>query len=154
LGLKHPFEGAGKRCRPQKEGYAYSLMSYTAYAGSTGSWVDFEPTTPMLYDLFGHPIDVWRPILQTRSGDDTYVFTEKPALLPDPVGRGGQRHHRLAGTFARCAHRLETKGTFSQLGQPLTYWSEDFSKLWTDRDTVAIAFGVSDRERHRAVDGK
>ena len=59
LGLKHPFEGA-VMLPAQQESYAYSLMSYTAYAGSAGSWVDFEPTTPMLYDLLAIQSDVWR----------------------------------------------------------------------------------------------
>ena len=140
LGLKHPFEGAAT-LPTQKEGYAYSLMSYTAYAGSTGSWVDFEPTTPMLYDLLAIQ-SMYGANLTTRSGDDTYVFTENQRYFQTLWDVGGNDTIVWQG-LSQGARIDLNEGTFSQLGQPLTYWSEDFSKLWTDRDTVAIAFGVS-----------
>ena len=140
LGLKHPFEGAVV-LPTQQEGYAYSLMSYTAYAGSTGSWVDFEPTTPMLYDLLAIQ-SMYGANLTTRSGDDTYVFTENQRYFQTLWDVGGNDTIVWQG-LSQGARIDLNEGTFSQLGQPLTYWSEDFSKLWTDRDTVAIAFGVS-----------
>lgn len=50
IGLEHPFE------RPQKiqkasDSYAYTVMSYSAMAGSKDNYASFYPTTPMYYDL-------------------------------------------------------------------------------------------------------
>ena len=140
LGLKHPFEGAVK-LPAQQESYSYSLMSYTAYAGSAGSWVDFEPTTPMLYDLLAIQ-SMYGVNPTTRSGDDTYVFTENQRYFQTLWDAGGNDTIVWQGQSQGTRIDLNA-GKFSQLGEPLTYWSEDFSSSWTDRDTVSIAFGVA-----------
>ncbi|MBK6928841.1 MAG: zinc-dependent metalloprotease [Comamonadaceae bacterium] len=117
LGLKHPFEGAVV-LPTQQEGYAYSLMSYTAFAGSARSWVDFEPTTPMLYDLLAIQ-SMYGGNLTTRSGDDTYVFTETQhyfQTLWDAAGNDTIVDTAVYKTD-RVAHNLSTvTGGFSISG--------------------------------------
>ena len=140
LGLKHPFEGA-LTLPAQQESYAYSLMSYTAFAGSARSWVDFEPTTPMLYDLLAIQ-SMYGGNLTTRSGDDTYVFTENQHYFQTLWDAAGNDTIVWQGQTLGARIDLNA-GKYSQLGEALTYWSEDFSSSWTDRDTVAIAFGVA-----------
>jgi len=140
LGLKHPFEGAVV-LPTQQEGYAYSLMSYTAFAGSARSWVDFEPTTPMLYDLLAIQ-SMYGGNLTTRNGDDTYVFTENQHYFQTLWDAAGNDTIVWQGQTLGARIDLNA-GKYSQLGEALTYWSEDFSSSWTDRDTVAIAFGVA-----------
>lgn len=140
LGLKHPFEGA-LTLPAQQESYAYSLMSYTAFAGSARSWVDFEPTTPMLYDLLAIQ-SMYGADLKTRSGDDTYVFTENQRYFQTLWDVAGNDTIVWQGQNQGARIDLNA-GKFSQIGEALTFWSEDFSSSWTDRDTVAIAFGVA-----------
>lgn len=140
LGLKHPFEGA-MMLPAQQESYAYSLMSYTAYAGSARSWVDFEPTTPMLYDLLAIQ-SMYGANLNTHTGDDAYVFTENQHYFQTLWDAGGNDTIVWQGQTQGARIDLNA-GKFSQLGEALTYWSEDFSSSWTDRETVAIAFGVA-----------
>ena len=71
------------------------------------------------------------------------------ALRLGIVGADRGAFHRLvAGIHHAQGQTLGARidlnaGRFSQLGEALTYWSEDFSSSWTDRDTVAIAFGVA-----------
>ena len=139
LGLKHPFEGA-IQLPLDEESYAVSLMSYTAYAGSTGSWVDFEPTTPMLYDILAIQ-SLYGANWLYQEGDDTYVFTEDQqdfATVWDAWGRDTI----VWQSGSRGVWIDLTEGYFSELGAPLTYWTQDFSSAWTDRLTVAIAFGT------------
>src|SRR6185369_1000390 len=54
LGLSHTFVGSGSlggALPLNEDGYKYSIMSYSALAGAPNSWADFNPTTPMLYDI-------------------------------------------------------------------------------------------------------
>lgn len=73
VGLKHPDEGADT-LRPSEDAYGVSVMSYTAYAGAPGSWVD-EPTTPMLYDA-GAAVDAWPTAWSTALATTPYVYVE------------------------------------------------------------------------------
>jgi len=140
LGLKHPFEGPVLLPQNQ-ESYAVSLMSYTAYAGWPGSWVDFEPTTPMLYDLMAIQ-SMYGANLASRSGDDTYVFTDSQRYFQTLWDSGG--NDTIIWQSLSLGARIDLNaGHLSQLSAPLTFWSEDFSNSWTDRDRVAIALGVT-----------
>jgi serralysin len=54
LGLKHTFQSGGisSAVLPSNaDGYHYSIMSYSAKTGVSGSTVTFNPTTPMFYDI-------------------------------------------------------------------------------------------------------
>lgn len=139
LGLGHPFEGA-MQLPPAEEGYASSVMSYTAYAGSPGSWVDFEPTTPMPYDILAIQ-HLYGANTAYRSGDDTYVFRQGESYLETLWDAGGT--DTIVWDASAQGGLIDLRaGAWSQLGDARTYWSADFSESWPDGDTVAIAFGV------------
>jgi len=140
LGLKHPIEGAVVLPAAQ-DSYAVSLMSETAYAGAAGSWVDFEPTTPMPYDILAVQ-SLYGANPTERSGDDTYVFTENQRYLQTLWDSGGIDTIAWQGQ-AQGARIDLNAGHFSQLGESLTYWSADFSSSWQRADTVEIGLGVS-----------
>ncbi len=139
LGLKHPFDDS-IRLPAAQEGYAYSLMSYTAYAGSPGSWVDLEPTTPMLYDILAIQ---WLYGANTahRSSDDGYVFRQGESYF-QTIWDGGGTDTIIWEAASQGAVIDLRAGQYSELGNPLTYWNSDFSTSWSDPKTVAIAFGA------------
>lgn len=139
IGLEHPFEGPAPLPLAE-EGYANSLMSYTAYAGSPGSWVDFEPTTPMLYDILAIQ-RLYGANTAHRAGDDTYVYQQGQSYFETLWDAGGT--DTIAWEAATQGGLIDLRaGAYSQLGDARTYWSADFSSSWLDGNTVAIAFGV------------
>ncbi|HQD82883.1 MAG TPA: M10 family metallopeptidase [Quisquiliibacterium sp.] len=139
VGLKHPDEGADT-LRPSEDAYGVSVMSYTAYAGAPGSWVDFEPTTPMLYDVLALQW-MYGANMEHRPGDDTYVYVEGQRYFETLWDAGGT--DTIVWQAATQGARIDLNaGAFSTLGAPLTFWSEDFASSWTDPDTVTIAFGT------------
>jgi hypothetical protein len=139
LGLAHPFEGA-TRLPLAEEGYAYSLMSYTAFAGSPGSWVDYEPTTPMLYDLLAIQ-HLYGANVTYRAGDDTYVYLQGESYLETLWDAGGS--DTIVWEASTQGGLIDLRnGDWSQLGDARTYWNADFSQSWLDGSTVSIAFGV------------
>lgn len=140
IGLTHPFEGP-TRLPVEDEGYANTLMSYTAYVGWPGSWVDHEPSTPMLYDVMAiqHLYGANRAY---RTGDDTYVFRQGQAYFETLWDAGGNDTIVWEATSQGTLIDLR-EGAWSQLGNALTFWSSDFLQSWQGRDTVAIAFGAS-----------
>lgn len=139
LGLSHPFEGSVQLPAVEAD-YAHSLMSYTAYAGSPGSWVDFEPTTPMLYDILAVQY-LYGANTSYHSGDDSYVYRQGESYFETLWDAGGIDTMVWEADTQGALIDLRP-GAWSQLGQARTYWSSDFSDSWLDGDTVAIAFGV------------
>ena len=139
LGLKHPFED-GETLAADDDGYLNSLMTYTAFAGSPLSWADFEPATPMLYDVLAiqHAYGQNRA---HRAGDDTYTFAQGERSFQTLWDAGG--NDTIAWRASTQGATIDLReGRFSELGDPLTYRSNDFGASWTDPRTVAIAFGA------------
>jgi hypothetical protein len=139
LGLAHPFEGA-VRLPVEEDGYDYTLMSYTASAGDPGSWVDFEPTTPMPYDVLAIQ-HLYGANTSHRAGDDLYVFRQGERYFQTIWDAGGNDTIAWEGSTEGALIDLEP-GAWSMLGDPLTYWSADFQSTWTGFETVAIAPGA------------
>ncbi|MCL4744046.1 MAG: cadherin-like domain-containing protein [Burkholderiaceae bacterium] len=140
LGLKHPFEN-GATLPWAEDSYARSLMTYTAFAGAPFSWVEFEPTTPMLYDILALQ-HLYGANTTHRSGDDVYRFAQGERYFETIWDTGGSDTITWeAGTQGALIDLRP--GEFSQLGEPLSYWDESFTNSWTDPDTVAIAFGTT-----------
>lgn len=139
LGLSHPFEGSVQLPAAEAD-YAHSLMSYTAYAGSPGSWVDFEPTTPMLYDILAVQ-HLYGANTSHHSGDDSYVYRQGESYFETLWDAGGQDTMIWEADTQGALIDLRP-GAWSQLGQARTYWSSDFSDSWLDASTVAIAYAV------------
>jgi len=72
------------------------------------------------------------------------IFLGFDGLLRRKISRT-QRYEIATATLANITNtRIDLNaGQFSELGIPLTYWSEDFSQSWGDARTVAIAYGAS-----------
>ncbi len=139
VGLKHPDEGADTLSLDE-DSYGVSVMSYTAYAGAPGSWVDFEPATLMLYDILALQW-IYGANMHHRTGDDTYVFAEGQRCFETIWDAGGS--DTIVWQAASQGARIDLNaGAFSELGEPLRYWSEDFESSWTDPATVTIAYGA------------
>lgn len=139
LGLKHPSDGAVTMPIAQ-DSYAYTLMSETADSSSLGSWVNFEPTTPMLYDVLAIQ-SLYGTNTSYNSGNDLYTFEQGESYFQTIWDGGGSDTIQWVGDTQGVTIDLR-EGHFSRLGNPLTYWSEDFSDQWTGGETVAIAYGV------------
>ena len=139
LGLAHPFEG-DTRLPQEQDGYAYTLMSYTASAGDPGSWVDYEPTSPMPYDILAIQ-HLYGANASHRAGDDVYVFRQGERYFEPLWDAGGNDTIAWEGTTEGALIDLNP-GARSMLGEPLTYFSADFENSWTGQETVAIAHGV------------
>jgi len=139
LGLKHSFEGTAV-LPAAEDGYASTIMSYTADAGRPGSWVEFEPATPMLYDNLAIQA-LYGANTGHRSGDDTYVFVQGQRYFQTLWDAAG--NDTIVWQASTQGARVDLNaGHFSQLGEPLAYWSANFTSSWNDLDTVAIAYGV------------
>lgn len=139
LGLAHPFEGA-VTLPVAEEGYANTLMSYTAYAGEPLSWVDFEPTTPMRYDILAIQ-SLYGANLEHRAGDDLYRFEQGASYFETIWDGGGE--DTLAWAAATQGALIDLRpGAYSTLGTARTYWNASFTESWQDPATVAIAFGT------------
>ncbi len=140
LGLKHPFEN-GATLSSAEDSYARSLMTYTAFAGAPFSWVEFEPTTPMLYDIFALQ-HLYGANATHRDGDDLYRFVQGERYFETLWDAGGSDTIVWEASTQGALIDLRP-GMFSRLGEPLRYWDERFTNSWNDPDTVAIAFGTT-----------
>src|SRR5574343_310425 len=78
LGLKHPFdnEGLTSAVLPEElDSRSYTIMSYSAYAGDTGSSLTYEPTTPRMLDSAANQA-LYGANTSFNSGNTTYNFLE------------------------------------------------------------------------------
>lgn len=139
LGLKHPFEGA-VTLPPDQESYANTLMSYTAWAGTPGSWVSHEPSTPMPYDVLAIQA-LYGANRAHRTGDDVYTWTEGQACFETLWDAGGVDAIEWRSESQGALIDLNA-GHFSELGAPLRYGLDGSPDSWASARTVAIAFGT------------
>lgn len=139
LGLKHPFEGP-LVLPAAEDGYLNSLMTYNASTSSPGSWAEFEPTTPMLYDILALQ-SLYGANTSWRTGDDRYVFEQGQSYLQTIWDAGGNDTivWDAAGESAMIDLR---EGAISDLGNALVYWDFGFTRSWTDDRSVGVAFGT------------
>ena len=140
LGLKDSASGA-TTLPGAEDNYANTLMSGNAIAGWAGSWVDFEPTTPMLYDIAAAQ-RLYGANTAYHTGDDVYVFQQGQNYFQTLWDAGGVDTIRWDATTQGATINLH-EGTFSSLGKPLTYYTADYASSKTDPWTVAIAAGVT-----------
>lgn len=139
LGLKHPFEGEPV-LPPAEDGYAASILSYSALAGRPGSWTDFDPTTPMVYDLLAVQY-LYGPNTVASGGDDIYVFEEHERCFGTLWDSGGtDTVVWRAGTQGATIDL--TPGGFSTIGEANLFWIEGGDETWIDDRTLAIAYSA------------
>jgi Ca2+-binding RTX toxin-like protein len=80
IGLKHPFDGDIKLSGVTSR---YSVMAYTKASGTT-IW----PDGPMLYDILAIQY-IYGPNMTTRTGDDTYSYSNTEEVLTCIWDAGG-----------------------------------------------------------------
>ena len=144
LGLKHSFQAIGlnRNVLPSAEdGYLYSVMSYSAFSGVSGSSVSFNPTTPMLYDIAAIQY-LYGVNNSFQTGNDTYIFSQGQDYFQTIWDAGGV--DTIVWNATTESARIDLRsGHFSDLGNSLTFLRSNGSFLTTSSLTVAIAFGVT-----------
>lgn len=143
LGLKHSFDDSyysSATLPTNLDGYPYSIMSYSAYPGETASYVNFQPTTPMLYDIAAiqHLYGVNKTY---NSGNNTYTFTQGTSYFQTIWDGGGIDTILWSASTESCTIDLRS-GAWSDLGNTLTFTKTNSSTV-TSRNTLTIAYGCT-----------
>ncbi|OYU73837.1 MAG: protease-like protein, partial [Alphaproteobacteria bacterium PA3] len=141
LGLSHPFSGDKALTYPTaEESYDFTLMSYSAVAGSSESDVNFYPTTPMINDIAAMQY-LYGANTSYHSGDDTYVFKQGQNYYQTIWDGGGNDTIRwdasATGTPEGASIDLRP-GFWSDLGNSLTRTDSSGRSLGKSDNTVAI----------------
>lgn len=127
IGLKHPFEGPQKISNAH-DNFAYTIMSYTSFAGESDNYASFYPTTPMYYDLVNIQGMYGRGV--HNPGDTVYVY------------KNGEKYWQTiddSGGVDTIVHVGKDKavinlniGAWSDLGKSINFSSS------STKDTVSI----------------
>jgi Ca2+-binding RTX toxin-like protein len=145
MGLSHTFSGSGSIGGPlplSEDGYQYSIMSYSALAGSTGSWAEFNPTTPMLYDIAAIQY-LYGANMSYHAGDDTYTFVQGKSYFQTIWDAGGNDTIVWSATTEGATIDLRP-GKWSDLGNTLRFWDSTYTSIvGTSPFTVAIYYTVT-----------
>ena len=139
LGLKHSFQATGVSdavLPANADGYPFTLMSYSAYPGLSGSTVNFNPTTPMAYDIQAIQY-LYGANTSYHSGDDVYVFNQGQSYFQTIWDGGGTDEIMWNGTTESATIDLRP-GHWSDLGNALTYSNDAGSVVATSNYTVNI----------------
>ncbi len=153
LGLAHPFESKKNNNSlliGVENTSQYTIMSNNDFEGAgytftkTGansySWHAVQPTTPMLYDLLAIQY-LYGANTTTRTGDDTYVFSNSQAELQTIWDAGGTDTFDLSNQ--NTALRVDLNdGKFSAIGIKET-WDDNLGIVVSAaNDNIAIAYDV------------
>ncbi|MEW6132609.1 MAG: matrixin family metalloprotease [Pseudomonadota bacterium] len=145
LGLKHSFSGVTGNpavLPDDDDGYHFSIMSYSAWAETptnTGSSVNFNPTTPMLYDIAAIQY-LYGANYNYNAGNNTYNFYQGHNYFQTIWDGGGKDTIKWNGTTQACEIDLR-EGYWSDLGNSLTFSGTNSGTIATPWN-VAIAFGA------------
>lgn len=153
LGLAHPFESKENNNSlliGAENTSQYSLMSnrdfegagdtFTATGANSYTWHAVQPTTPMLYDLLAIQY-LYGANLTTRTGDDTYIFSNSQAELQTIWDAGGIDTFDLSNQSTALRVDLND-GKFSSIGIKETWVDNQGIEVSAARDNIAIAYGV------------
>ncbi len=151
LGLDHPFEANetnGARLTSALDSSQHTLMSYTAYndngnyyVSENGStfYLPVQPSSPMLLDIQAIQY-MYGANMSTRTGDDTYTFSNSEGELKTIWDAGGIDTFDLSNqTYANTINL--NAGEFSSLGIKKT--SNSSSGNQSAVDNIAIAYNVT-----------
>ncbi|GAB6140689.1 M10 family metallopeptidase [Methylosoma difficile] len=142
LGLKHinkTISGNPTYLTGAEDNKQYSTMSYNEYTGA-GNFSTFyvQPSTPMLYDIAAIQY-LYGANMTTRTGNDTYTFSNTKGELKTIWDAGGIDTFDLSNqTFSQIINL--NAGTFSSLGVKQTPTSVPTASAVSN---VAIAYNVS-----------
>ena len=116
-------------------------MSYSALAGSTNSFVDFNPTTPMLYDIDAIQY-LYGANTTYNNGNNIYSFVSGQRYYQTIWDTGGTDTIEWISASESATIDLRP-GAWSDLGKPLTFWDATQSHIvGTSNNTVAIHYDV------------
>jgi Ca2+-binding RTX toxin-like protein len=141
LGLKHSFDDSyfSTDTLPSNlDGYPYSIMSYSAYPGETASYVNFQPTTPMLLDIAAIQY-LYGANKTYNSGNNTYTFTQGTNYFQTIWDGGGTDSIVWSAATESCTIDLRA-GYWSDLGNTLNFTKTN-SLTVSSRNTLTIAYG-------------
>lgn len=140
LGLKHPFDnsGSGTVLAAGEDYYGNSAMSYSAWNGDQGSTINFETTTPMLYDIMAIQ-HLYGANTNFNAGATTYSYADGRNYYETIWDGGGTDTITFTGASAAVIDLRA--GAWSQLGNALNVTSNGQDIV--QRETVRIAEGVT-----------
>ena len=153
LGLGHPNEtkeGNNSLLVGAENSSKYSVMSNQDFAGvgdtfiSTGgnsyNWHPVQPTAPMLYDILAIQY-LYGANMSTRTGNDTYVFSNSSAEFRAIWDAGGEDTFDLSNQRVNLQVNLNA-GQFSSIGIKET-WQDGLGIVESDAsNNIAIAYDV------------
>ncbi|OUS10306.1 hypothetical protein A9Q90_01445 [Gammaproteobacteria bacterium 54_18_T64] len=153
LGLGHPFEtkvANNSLLTGDENSTQYSVMSNEDFEGAgftftpTGpnsySWHPVQVTTPMLYDILAIQY-LYGANTSTRTGDDTYTFSNSSAELQAIWDAGGSDTFDLSNQNLALQVNLNA-GQFSSIGIKETWQDGQGIVVSAASDNVAIAYDV------------
>lgn len=153
LGLGHPFEtkeGNNSVLTGAEDSAQYTVMSFEDFAGvgdtftSTGGGAySFHPVQiiePMLYDILAIQY-LYGPNMNTRTGNDSYSFSNSSAELRTIWDAGGEDTFDLSNQNVHLQVNLNA-GQFSSIGIKETWQSGRGIVVSAATDNIAIAYDV------------
>lgn len=138
LGLKHPFSGT-PTLPDASDVMSYTVMSYSAGAGTSDVRFNFYPTTPMVLDVKAIQY-IYGANYATRSGDDVYAFGDSSTFHQTIWDGGGNDTITYSGS--RNATIDLNPGHGSTIGLPV-YVQDAYGINLYQVHNIWIAFGVS-----------
>lgn len=149
LGLKHTFEtddyigmGTFGVLDTAHDCYKYSVMSYNAVAGNQNSYVDYNPTTLMSYDVYALQY-LYGKNLSHNSGNTVYTYVDGQQYNETIWDSGGSDTIVYSSSSGACSINLNA-GQWQDLGASLTYHYYTGGQWYSTQDaqTVQILAGV------------
>jgi Ca2+-binding RTX toxin-like protein len=138
LGLKHPFEGSTV-LPTSLDSRSYTIMSYSAQPGVTGTQFSFEPTTPMILDIQAIQY-VYGANYGYHAGNDTYLYSDSTSYHETIWDGGGLDTIQYNGYWNSTIDLRQGYG--SHIGSPIYVQSASGDTL-NAVNNVWIAFGVT-----------
>jgi serralysin len=144
LGLKHPFEALDNNSTiisSSLDSRSYTIMSYSAAAGNTSTYFNYEPTTPMVLDVAAIQM-IYGANTSYNSGNTNYTFSGSSYYHQTIWDAGGTDTIVYTGSSGGVIDLREGTDAGSRLGQ--TIYVEDSSynvlyavnNIWIAYDTV------------------
>lgn len=136
LGLKHPFDGT-PIIPTGYDSQIFTIMSYSAIAGDTGSYLTYYPTTPMVLDISAIQY-LYGANTSFNSGNNTYSYNDSRQYMETIWDGGGNDSITYSGAYAAAIDLNQGHG--SSIGAPVYAISSTGQS--TAINNVWIAFGT------------
>lgn len=153
LGLGHPYEtkeGNNSLLIGSENSSQYTIMSnqdfdgvgntFTQTGSNSYSWHPVQPTGPMLYDILSIQY-LYGANMNTRTGNDTYVFSNSSAEFRAIWDAGGEDTFDLSNQSMPLQVNLND-GHFSSIGIKETWQDGQGIVVSAASDNIAIAYNV------------